>query len=40
MLLRELEAEKDRPSETPEVPLANDDGSDVSETSILGILGC
>ena len=39
MLLRELEAEKDRPSESPEVPLANDDGSDVSETSILGISG-
>ena len=39
VLLRELEAEKDRPSESPEVPLANDDGSDVSETSILGISG-
>ena len=39
VLLRELEAEKDRPSESPEVPLANDDGSDVSETSILGIGG-
>ena len=39
MLLRELEAERDRPSESPEVPLANDDGSDVSETSILGISG-
>ena len=39
MLLRELEAEKDRPSGSPEVPLANDGGSDVSETSILGIGG-
>ena len=39
VLLRELEAEKDRPSESPEVTLANDDGSDVSETSILGISG-
>ena len=39
LLLRELEAEKDRPSGSPEVPLANDDGSDVSETSILGIGG-
>ncbi len=39
VLLRELEAERDRPSESPEVPLANDDGSDVSETSILGISG-
>ena len=38
-LLRELEAEKDRPSGSPEVPLANDGGSDVSETSILGIGG-
>ena len=39
LLLRELEAEKDRPSGSPEVPLANDGGSDVSETSILGIGG-
>lgn len=38
-LLRELEAEKDRPSGSPEVPLANDGGSDVSETPILGIGG-
>ncbi|CAI8336644.1 MAG: Outer membrane efflux protein BepC [Gammaproteobacteria bacterium] len=39
VLLRELEAEKDRPSGSPEVPLADDDSSDVSETSILGISG-
>ena len=39
VLLRELEAEKDRPSGSPEVPLANDGSSDVPETSILGILG-
>ena len=39
VLLRELEAERDRPSESPEVPLANDDGSDAAETSILGISG-
>ena len=38
-LLRELEAEKDRPSGSPEVPLVNDGGSDVSETPILGIGG-
>ena len=39
LLLRELEAEKDRPSGSPEVPLASDEGTDVSETSILGIGG-
>jgi adhesin transport system outer membrane protein len=39
LLLRELEAEKDRPSGSPEVPLASDEGTDISETSILGIGG-
>ena len=39
VLLRELEAEKDRPSESPEVPLTNDNSSDLSETSIFGISG-
>ena len=39
VLLRELEAEKDSLSAPPEVPLANESGSDASETSILGILG-
>ena len=39
LLLRELEAEKDRPSGSPEVPLASNEGTDVSKTSILGIGG-
>ena len=39
VLLRELEAEKDSLSAPPEVPLADESGSDASETSILGILG-